>query len=99
MADPAPLNTASATTPAPVRSRRLYVLMCSLSLITGVAIGHLNGLREAASGIVADCAERGITRIQSLGGDREHLFHCFEIVPEPAREEKVRQPTTPPPMA
>ena len=95
----APSQVPAEPTSRPGRSRRLYVLMCSLSLLTGVAIGHINGMREAASGIVADCADRGITRIQNLGNDTDHLFHCFEIVPEPAREEPVRQSHTPPPMA
>lgn len=63
---------------------RTYLAMCSLSLLIGTVLGHLNGKYTAASHFVEDCANLSLVAFRDSEDGTNRRFHCFEIAaPEP----------------
>ncbi|GAB5453618.1 MAG: hypothetical protein Hals2KO_39460 [Halioglobus sp.] len=77
---------------------RIYLAMCSLSLLTGVALGQINGKYTAASQFMDKCDRSSVVVFQDDEADVRRHFHCFELE-QPTREETPPQlPHVPPPM-
>lgn len=77
------MNTNPDTSPKATTPRRpglkLYLGMCLLSLLTGLAIGHVNGTFSAAANFVDDCASISMVVLRDTETDTARRFHCFEI--------------------
>ncbi|MEM9257570.1 MAG: hypothetical protein AAGA91_19195 [Pseudomonadota bacterium] len=59
---------------------KLYVAICSLSLLSGAALGHFNGQYSAASRFVDDCEQLSFVVFHDKEAALDRRFHCFEIV-------------------
>lgn len=68
---------------------KIYVLMTSLALMTGTAIGYLNGKDTAQSSFVSACTETRIAVVYEYGSDQPRHFHCFELQAPEAAEAPV----------
>ena len=64
---------------------KLYVAMCSLSLITGAGLGYVNGKVATVASFVDDCAMGSIVELDDVAVEKMRRFHCFEIDIEAAR--------------
>ena len=58
---------------------KLYVAICSLSMLVGAALGYINGQVTTISDFVDDCAALNIVVLDDAGDDKMRHFHCFEI--------------------
>ncbi|NQX88536.1 MAG: hypothetical protein HRT77_07715 [Halioglobus sp.] len=58
---------------------KLYLAACSLSLLSGVALGYLNGKQRAALTFVDQCTLRNFVVIQDRQQDALRRYHCFEL--------------------
>lgn len=58
---------------------KLYLAMCSLSLLTGLALGHINGKAATVSSLMEDCAAASVVVLEDTQGAAKRHFHCFEI--------------------
>ena len=56
-----------------------YVAMCSLCLLAGAALGHMNGQVSQAITFVEDCATTRLVVVEDRASDQRRHFHCFEI--------------------
>lgn len=60
-------------------TRRLYLAMTSLALITGAALGHWSGKQGTLDSFVQDCSESHVSVVYDRVLDQHRHFHCFEI--------------------
>lgn len=58
---------------------KLYVAICSLSLMAGAGLGYVNGKVTTVSSFVDDCSDRSIVVLDDAGDQSRRHFHCFEI--------------------
>ena len=58
---------------------KIYVLMTSLALMAGTAIGYLSGKENTQERFVAACTDTRIAVIYDYGSDEPRHFHCFEL--------------------
>ena len=71
---------------------KLYLAMCSLCLLSGAALGHLNGKYLAAAQFVDNCDDRRFVVFHDREADEQRHFHCFEI-----KLDALDNKTSPPP--
>ncbi len=73
---------------------RMYILMTSLALTAGTALGYWSGQGSAETGFANDCIQQGIFVVyDSESGEHRH-FHCFEL--QDLEEHKAPKPPGPP---
>ncbi|KAA1191999.1 hypothetical protein F0M18_10795 [Pseudohalioglobus sediminis] len=58
---------------------KLYVLMTSLALLTGTAIGYLGGKDSTQDRFVMACTDTRVAVIYDPASDAHRHFHCFEL--------------------
>lgn len=58
---------------------KIYILMTSLALMAGTAIGYLNGKDTAQSQFVSACTDTRVAVVYEYGSDIPRHFHCFEL--------------------
>lgn len=71
---------------------RRYVLMTSLALMAGTALGYWNGKGAAHTQFVTACTDTQVTVVYDYGNDEHRHFHCFELdteAPEAAPPTRV----------
>lgn len=56
-----------------------YVLMTSLALIAGTALGYWNGKGAAHTRFLSACTDTMVTVVYDYGTDQHRHFHCFEL--------------------
>ena len=61
------------------RFLRIYVLMTSLALMAGTALGHWSGRATTESDLASDCERQGVFVVYDPGTDAHRHFHCFEV--------------------
>lgn len=76
---------------------KAYVAMCSLCLLTGATLGHLNGKFSAVSDFVDSCDRQSFVVLHNSDSYDKRRFHCFEITPpeyldEPVQEQRALLP-------
>lgn len=74
------------------RFLRIYVLMTSLSLIAGTALGHWSGQKSTESDLANDCEQQGVFVVYDPDSDAHRHFHCFEV----QDLEDFKEPAPPP---
>ncbi len=57
----------------------VYLLMTSLALMAGAAIGYLSGKDSAQARFVSACTDTRVAVIYSYGSEEPRHFHCFEL--------------------
>jgi len=63
-----------------------YILMTSLALMAGAAVGYFNGKGAAHTAFVDACTDARFTVVYDYGSEEHRHFHCFELdteAPEP----------------
>jgi hypothetical protein len=58
---------------------KIYILMTSLALMAGTAIGYLSGKDSAQSHFVSACTDTRMAVVYDFGSDEPRHFHCFEL--------------------
>ena len=58
---------------------RTYVLMTSLALLTGTAIGYFSGKDSAIDQFASDCADHSLTVVYDYSLREHRGSHCFEL--------------------
>ena len=59
--------------------KKVYLTFCSLSLIAGAGLGHLNGQYSAAAKFAEDCSTLSIVAFKDSSSEEPRHFHCFEL--------------------
>jgi hypothetical protein len=59
--------------------KKVYLMFCSLSLLVGAGLGHLNGQYSAAARFAKDCSTLSIVAFEDTGSEQPRHFHCFEL--------------------
>ena len=62
---------------------KLYVLMTSLALAAGTALGYYNGKGAAQTSFAQDCAASSFAVIYDYSMEQTRHFHCFELDDDP----------------
>ena len=70
---------------------RIYVLMTSITLVAGAALGYWTGQGSAQKGFAAGCEETGIVVVYDYQTEEHRHFHCFELE-EPQRTKPGKAP-------
>ena len=71
---------------------KAYVAICSLCLLAGTALGHFNGRYSAASHFIENCDRLSMVEFHDKDADVKRRFHCFEIAPPTARNQRALVP-------
>jgi hypothetical protein len=58
---------------------KVYVLMTSLALMAGTAVGYFNGKGAAQSQFAEACVDTKLAALYDRGNDELRHFHCFEL--------------------
>ena len=58
---------------------KIYILMTSLALMAGTAIGYINGKDNAQSRFVDACTDTRVAVVHDYNSDKPRHFHCFEL--------------------
>lgn len=61
-----------------------YVLMTSLALMAGTAVGYWNGKGAAHTRFLTACTDTRVTVVYDYSADEHRHFHCFELDTEPS---------------
>ena len=73
---------------------KAYILMTSVALIAGTALGYFSGKDAAADRFASDCANAGFAVFYDYSTREHRSFHCFELnfteAPEPAAKSPPR---------
>ena len=77
---------------------KLYVAMCSLSLLAGAALGHFSGKASTEASFLDDCAGTSFVVLDDGKGNTRRHFHCFEIDAETPPGRSSRSSPEPVPM-
>ncbi len=77
---------------------KLYVAMCSLSLLAGSAIGHFSGKISTQASFLDDCAATSFVVLEDNKGNTQRHFHCFEIDTDSQPGHSKRRSPEPVPM-
>ena len=72
---------------------KFYVLMTSLALAAGAALGFWTGQGSAETEFAQGCADMGIVVVYDHRSESHRHFHCFEL------DEDVQPPTAERPAA
>ncbi|MEM1110640.1 MAG: hypothetical protein AAGI11_01915 [Pseudomonadota bacterium] len=73
---------------------RFYILMTSLALTAGTALGYWTGQGSAETSFANDCINTGVFVVYDHSTEAHRHFHCFELERREAPEE-VPGPETP----
>ena len=71
---------------------KMYILMTSLTLAAGAALGYWTGQGSAQTGFASGCAEAGIVVVYDYRTEEHRHFHCFEL--EQPQQSKPREDAT-----
>jgi len=77
---------------------KLYVAMCSLSLLAGAALGHFSGKTSTEASFLDDCAGTSFVVLDDNKGKTRRHFHCFEIDTGTQPKRSNKNPPEPVPM-
>lgn len=58
---------------------KTYVLMTSMALLAGTAIGYFSGKDTAADQFASACTDAGFAVVYDHRARQHRSFHCFEL--------------------
>lgn len=58
---------------------KAYVLMTSLALIAGTAVGYFSGKDTVADRFASECTKSGFAVLYDYSTKQHRSFHCFEL--------------------
>jgi hypothetical protein len=70
---------------------KIYILMTSLMLTAGAALGYWTGQGSAQTGFASGCSETGIVVVYDYNAEEHRHFHCFELK-QPQQSEPRKKP-------
>lgn len=74
---------------------KLYLAACSFSLLSGVALGYLNGKQTTLQSFADKCSDHNFVVIEDRQDAQDRHYHCFELREVELEKEPARRAPAP----